>query len=103
MVDLGADISTKASLPTVEIPEDYRGISFRKWLDIFLDYALCLARSGQAKASYEICEAAKDAIVFCHSREDMFLIQLCWCSEFPLMLTGSGLIPKISMCSHFER
>ncbi|KUJ12679.1 RNA polymerase III transcription factor-like protein TFIIIC subunit Tfc4 [Mollisia scopiformis] len=78
--NLGADISTKTNLPSVEIPEDYRGISFRKWLDIFLDYALCLARDGQAKASYEICEAAKDAIVFCHSREDMFLIQLCWCT-----------------------
>jgi general transcription factor 3C polypeptide 3 (transcription factor C subunit 4) len=63
----------------VEIPENYRGIPFSVWLDIFLDYALCLVRYGKHQEAYEICEAAKDAVVFYHSREDMFLIHVCWC------------------------
>jgi len=63
----------------VEIPENYRGISFSAWLDIFLEYALCLVRYDRHQEAYEICEAAKDAIVFYHSREDMFLIHVCWC------------------------
>lgn len=63
----------------VEIPENYRGIPFSAWLDIFLDYALCLVRYGKHQEAYEICEAAKDAVVFYHSREDMFLIHVCWC------------------------
>ncbi len=65
----------------MEIPENYRGISFASWLDIFLEYALCLVKAGRHLESYEICEAAKDAIVFYHSREDMFLIHICWCSR----------------------
>lgn len=75
---LGAE-SQEAGPSEVEIPKDYRGISFSTWLDIFLEYALCLARNGNAHESYELCEAAKDAIVFYHSREDMFLINVAWC------------------------
>ncbi|KAI1008174.1 hypothetical protein K3495_g62 [Podosphaera aphanis] len=75
---LGADSQDPAS-KDVNIPQDYRGISFSRWLDIFLEYALCLAKNGHSHQSYELCEAAKDAIVFYHSREDMFLINLCWC------------------------
>lgn len=78
---LGAE-SQEAGPSEVEIPKDYRGISFSTWLDIFLEYALCLARNGNAHESYELCEAAKDAIVFYHSREDMFLINVAWCSKF---------------------
>lgn len=75
---LGAE-SQEAQSSEVDIPKDYRGISFSTWLDIFLEYALCLARNGNAHESYELCEAAKDAIVFYHSREDMFLINVAWC------------------------
>ncbi|RKF80761.1 Transcription factor tau subunit sfc4 [Golovinomyces cichoracearum] len=75
---LGAE-SQENSPDKIEIPKDYRGISFSTWLDIFLEYALCLARNGNAHESYEICEAAKDAIIFYHSREDMFLIIVAWC------------------------
>jgi general transcription factor 3C polypeptide 3 (transcription factor C subunit 4) len=78
---LGADIADKTNIPTVDIPADYRGISFSEWLDIFLEYALCLAKKGFTREAYDICEAAKDAIVFYHSREDMFLIHVCWCSK----------------------
>lgn len=63
------------------MPSDYRGIAFSSWLDIFLDFALCLARNGKMKESYEICEAAKDCALWYHSREDLFLIHVCWISK----------------------
>lgn len=79
-LELGANIEGKSNA-AVDIPENYRGISFASWLDIFLEYALCLVKAGRHLESYEICEAAKDAIVFYHSRDDMFLIHICWCSR----------------------
>ncbi|KAH8815777.1 hypothetical protein F5884DRAFT_852241 [Xylogone sp. PMI_703] len=78
--NLGASSQEGSKLSQTEIPADYRGIAFSVWLDIFLEYAICLARVGKGRDSYEICEAAKDAIVFYHSREDMFLIHVCWCT-----------------------
>ncbi|RFU27016.1 hypothetical protein B7463_g9320, partial [Scytalidium lignicola] len=78
--NLGAHAQDSSKLSQAEIPADYRGISFSVWLDIFLEFAICLARVGRGRDSYEICEAAKDAIVFYHSREDMFLIHVCWCT-----------------------
>jgi general transcription factor 3C polypeptide 3 (transcription factor C subunit 4) len=78
IVELGAEVDERKNV-TAEIPENYRGISFGGWLDIFLEYALCLTRYGRHREAYEICEAAKDAIVFYHSKEDMFLIHVCWC------------------------
>ncbi|EDO04502.1 hypothetical protein SS1G_06985 [Sclerotinia sclerotiorum 1980 UF-70] len=75
---LGADAEDKTSATSASIPADYRGISFSSWLDIFLEYAICLAKDGNDRESYEICESARDAIVFYHKREDMFLIHVCW-------------------------
>jgi general transcription factor 3C polypeptide 3 (transcription factor C subunit 4) len=80
-LELGANREGKGNT-AVDIPDNYRGISFSSWLDIFLEYALCLVKVGRHLESYEICEAAKDAIVFYHSRDDMFLIHICWCSKF---------------------
>jgi general transcription factor 3C polypeptide 3 (transcription factor C subunit 4) len=65
-----------------DIPKEYRGILFGTWLDIFLEYALCLARNGRMREAYDLCEAAKDSSVFYHSREDIFLIHVTWCSKF---------------------
>ncbi len=75
----GLAATEQAIAPAIDIPDDYRGIPFSTWLDIFLEYALCLAKNGNAREAYNLCEAAKDAIVFYHSREDMFLIHVCWC------------------------
>jgi general transcription factor 3C polypeptide 3 (transcription factor C subunit 4) len=77
---LGLDVPDKTNAAELarDIPKDYRGIEFREWLDIFVEYALCLAKNGESKEAYDVCEAAKDAIVFYHSREDMFLIHICW-------------------------
>ncbi|KAF4625560.1 hypothetical protein G7Y89_g12606 [Cudoniella acicularis] len=58
------------------IPTGYRGIPFQTWLDIFLEYAICLAKNDRSQQAYDICEAAKDAIVFNHSKEHMFMIHM---------------------------
>lgn len=84
MTDLGAETAEKAQTVKPDIPADYRGISFSAWLDIFLDFAMCLAQAGKREEAYEICDAAKDAIVFYHSREDMFLIHVAWCGKLYL-------------------
>jgi general transcription factor 3C polypeptide 3 (transcription factor C subunit 4) len=91
-VDLGADADSKTTSRAAGIPADYRGIPFGTWLDIFLEYAICLAKEGKAKEAYEICEAAKDAIVFYHSRDDMFLIHICWGSEFSLSICVANVL-----------
>jgi len=68
------------------LPTDFRGITFNEWLDVFLEYALFLARNGDRDESYQICEAIKDSTVFSRSREDMFLVHVVWCSKFPLKI-----------------
>lgn len=82
MTDLGAEAAEKSQTAQSDIPADYRGITFSTWLDIFLEFAMCLAREGRMREAYEMCEATKDAIVFYHSKEDMFLIHVAWCSMF---------------------
>jgi general transcription factor 3C polypeptide 3 (transcription factor C subunit 4) len=70
-------------LENLPVPKDYRGISFDIWLDIFLEYALHLAKAGDIEETYEIIQAAIDAIVFYHSRDYMFQIHVCWFSTLP--------------------
>ena len=78
------------------VPNEYRGISFQEWLSIFLNYALCLAKYNRANESYEVCGAAKDAIIYFHSRDSMFLIYACWCSkrssEYPILYFSSHIL-----------
>ena len=57
---------------------DYRGIAFDEWLDVFLEYALCLAKRGDSEEAYDILNAAQDANVFHHSPERVSLINICW-------------------------
>ncbi|KAG9247843.1 hypothetical protein BJ878DRAFT_409261, partial [Calycina marina] len=62
------------------LPENWRGIDFNSWLDIFLEYALYLARIGEKNESYDICDAALNSTVYKSSAEDTFLIRLVWCT-----------------------
>lgn len=82
---LGVSLPSKAArLQEVDpktLPKDYRGISFTVWLDIFLEYALLLATYGNMRESYEVCEATKDAVVFYHNRESLFLTHVCYCCK----------------------
>jgi general transcription factor 3C polypeptide 3 (transcription factor C subunit 4) len=86
LINAGLIASEQTVTPIAEIPDDFRGIPFSTWLDIFLEYALCLARKGETDEAYSLCEAAKDAIVFYHSREDMFLIHVCWCGRYNILI-----------------
>jgi general transcription factor 3C polypeptide 3 (transcription factor C subunit 4) len=80
---LDSENNTRKKMPSLsgDVPTEYRGIPFSTWLDIFLEYALCLARNGRMRESYDLCEAAKACSVFYHSREDIFLIHVTWCSK----------------------
>ncbi|KAH8658754.1 RNA polymerase III transcription factor-like protein TFIIIC subunit Tfc4 [Tricladium varicosporioides] len=80
---------------TAGIPTSYRGIHFHSWLEIFLEHAICLAKDGQAKASYDVCEAASEANVFFHSREYMFQIYMCW-SMCALISNNEAEIVKVA-------
>ncbi|KAH6661637.1 hypothetical protein F5X68DRAFT_162044 [Plectosphaerella plurivora] len=58
--------------------DGYRGIPFGEWLELFLDYAICLAMGGNGEEAYSVCEAARDSIVFTNSKDYMFLIHVAW-------------------------
>lgn len=58
--------------------DGYRGIPFSEWLELFLDYAICLAMGGNGEEAYSVCEAARDSIVFTNSKDYMFLIHVAW-------------------------
>jgi len=105
-IDLGTEPADTAT-STADIPADYRGISFQDWLDVFLEYAICLARQGRRNESYEICEAARDANVYYHNREDMFLIHVCYSGKLALLRTQfranhSLLVPVCTLLSNDE-
>jgi general transcription factor 3C polypeptide 3 (transcription factor C subunit 4) len=65
------------------IPDEFRGIKFHSWLDVFLEYALILAKSSNVQDAYDIISIASGANVFYHSPECMFLIHVCWFSRSP--------------------
>ncbi|KAM3504076.1 hypothetical protein MY10362_003782 [Beauveria mimosiformis] len=55
----------------------HQGISFDNWLNIFLDYAIGLAIDHQREEAYQVCEAAKDSVVF-QAPNYEFLIHIAW-------------------------
>lgn len=56
---------------------DHRGIPFDQWLDLFLEYAISLARKQQAQEAYIVCQSARDSIVY-KSSDNTFLIHVAW-------------------------
>ena len=72
----------------IVVPTQYCGINFRVWLELFLEYALTLAQGGSILSSYEIIAAAYHANVFYHSSDSLFLIHVCWFSEYVLRFLG---------------
>lgn len=63
------------------MPDEFRGIPFHVWLDIFLEYAMALAQSGDNQSAYEVLASASSANVFYHFPDSMFLIHVCWFSK----------------------
>ncbi|KAH8700588.1 hypothetical protein BGW36DRAFT_132126 [Talaromyces proteolyticus] len=60
------------------IPNDYFGISFDEWLDIFLEYAFMISGQGDGDEVYNTLAAAADASVWYHSKEKTRQIHVCW-------------------------
>ncbi|CAN8096486.1 unnamed protein product [Discula destructiva] len=56
---------------------DHRGIPFDQWLDLFLEYAISLARKQRAEEAYIVCQSARDSIVY-KSTDNNFLIHVAW-------------------------
>ncbi|KZF24968.1 TPR-like protein [Xylona heveae TC161] len=79
------------------VPQDYRGIDFDRWLDIFLEYALNLAKEGDAEKAYEVVTAAADANVFYHSAQSKMLIHVAWFCTFCIYPKphGSALLRRV--------
>ncbi|KAK8221940.1 transcription factor TFIIIC subunit tfc4 [Zalaria obscura] len=61
-----------------DIPDDFHGIKFSEWLDIFCEYALLLARHGETEKCYTIAQAAYFANVFYHSKTASKQIHSVW-------------------------
>lgn len=68
-------------LDNESIPDEFRAMKFQSWLDIFLEYALTLAKCDNVKAAYEVILSASNANVFYHSSQCMFIIHVCWFSQ----------------------
>ncbi|KAK2743918.1 transcription factor TFIIIC subunit tfc4 [Myotisia sp. PD_48] len=68
----------KPEIDQGSIPNDYYGISFDSWLDIFLEYSLVLAGQGQAYETYDTLGAAADASIWYHSKTSTRQIHVCW-------------------------
>jgi len=71
----------------IEEPEHlsrFRGLDFDTWLYIFMQYAICLAKYDNYQDSYDVCNAAKDANVFYHSKKRTFIIYVTWLGGLPL-------------------
>ena len=72
------------------IPQEYRGIHFDTWLEVFLEFAVMQAQQGQVAEAYDTITAAWDANVFYHSTQSSLLIHICWFSMqflLPLILS----------------
>lgn len=64
-----------------QIPDEFLGIPFHAWLDIFLEYAMALSHSGDTKKAYEVISSASEANVFYHCPESLLIIYVCWFSK----------------------
>ncbi|EHK98068.1 putative Transcription factor tau subunit sfc4 [Glarea lozoyensis 74030] len=60
----GAKVQDRSNRIPNGFGDTYRGMSFDAWLDIFMEFAICLAKRGKLKESYEMCQAAKDCSRF---------------------------------------
>ena len=69
-------------VPSIEssIPNEYRGISFETWLDIFLEQALTLAKLGDGFRShcYETITAVLDCSIWYHQPQSMLKTYVCY-------------------------
>ena len=79
--DTFTDLTVQGNPSQAAIVKEYKGIEYPVWLDIFLEYALELARKGELDDAYQIVISARDASVFAHSQDSQLFIHICWFSE----------------------
>ncbi|KAL7270567.1 transcription factor TFIIIC subunit tfc4 [Rhizina undulata] len=60
--------------------QTFRGLNFEVWLEIFLQYAICLGKHDNFQDAYDVCNAAKEANVFFHNKKRKFIIWITWLS-----------------------
>ncbi|KAJ5106297.1 hypothetical protein N7456_002972 [Penicillium angulare] len=60
------------------IPNEYYGIPFDEWLDMFLQYALLVTDQGEIEEAYEALDSASVANIWIHSKPKSRLIHVCW-------------------------
>ncbi|KAJ5921729.1 Tetratricopeptide-like helical [Penicillium verhagenii] len=60
------------------IPDEYYGIPFDEWLDLFLQYALTLTSQGEHEEAYSALDSASVASIWFHSKPKSRLIHVCW-------------------------
>lgn len=70
-----ADIELKER-PDI-IPEDFFGIHFDKWAEVFCRYALLLARQGEGERCFSVLDVASQSNVFYKSQKYTCDIELC--------------------------
>lgn len=80
--DIGNSKATKPSgTGGGEVPIHYRGVLFDDWAEIFGEYAVCLARRGRGRESYDIIESATHAMCFCFDKHTMFRLHTTYARE----------------------
>ncbi|KAL9065908.1 MAG: hypothetical protein Q9157_007316 [Trypethelium eluteriae] len=77
-----SSMSNDKSNPPINIseilPENYCGISWDAWLELFCQYALQLAKLQDAEACYSALTATVDSVVFQKNDDYMRIAQVCW-------------------------
>ena len=88
LVDNNEQIATPER--TLAVTSDqYLGIPFAEWLDVFLEYSLELMKKGDVETSYDYVRCARSANVFFHSPDANLAIHVCWFGKYTCCIPGS--------------
>lgn len=59
------------------VPQDFYGIRFDKWLEAFIQYAICLAHRGEEDRCFSTIEVANQSNIFYRSQAYSHQFQIC--------------------------
>ncbi|RPB21692.1 TPR-like protein [Terfezia boudieri ATCC MYA-4762] len=63
-------------LPDTEDLTQFHGLDFDSWLQVFMQYAICLTKHEDVHDAYDVFSAAKEANVFFHHDRRRFIIHV---------------------------
>ncbi|KAF2685754.1 TPR-like protein [Lentithecium fluviatile CBS 122367] len=75
-IEDGEEIQTLTGKPNEDCQEFY-GVHFDKWLDVFGRYALLLARNGEKDRCFSVLDVALQSVIFYRNQEYHHTIELC--------------------------